>query len=112
ATPDLPASAKAGSTPSFPCAITCTRRPAPARLAAARKPAFTASAACAYVGDCRGKTRAMASLPTTRMLGAGDRGRVSTAEAAEAGDARLGAGRIGAGTAGTGCGTGRTVAAG
>src|SRR5437660_11168074 len=90
--------------------MTRTRPATPARFAAARKPALTASAARAYAGDCSGSTSAMVSL-AAGIPGAGRSGRVSTR--GTAGGTRLGAGRTGAGTiaGGEAAGAGLTVAA-
>src|SRR5256714_15346102 len=100
ATPASAAAASAGKTPSSPWPITRIRELIPARLAAARKPAFTASAARPYDADSSGSNSAIASLVTWGAVMAGGRGRVSTASDGGAGGAtRGGAGRSGVGTA-------------
>ena len=61
AAPDSAAAAKAGSTPSSPCAMIRVRDALPAALAAARNPALTAAAAGPYSGDSSGRTRQIVS---------------------------------------------------
>ncbi len=60
---DMPcAAATAGRTPSLPCPMMAMRDRLPARSAAARKPAFTASAARLYTADSSGRMSAIVSL--------------------------------------------------
>src|SRR5450631_1938519 len=101
ATPASAATASAGSTPSSPWPITRIRLAIPARLAAARKPALTASAAGPYPADSSGSSSAIVSLATCGEVIACGRGRVVTsAGGTAAGATSSGVGRTGAGRGG------------